>query len=195
MMPASTAKLDDLSLKSQLKSSQLNQITTELDLVMIALAAIAQVSRGEITQIAQDLQLESLVLDWLNEWPLSRSTPPQQLDVEQLKALVLIVNRLAQAHQALVRQNINYWQQTIQSDRLPLQSPSLAEYIGNFITIYQTRRGKETSPSFDTLSDAAMSLLLELLFYGSPKGHQLLWGALLQRSDSAVIAPVQFKPV
>jgi hypothetical protein len=187
MMPASNAKLDDLSLKSQLNLSQLNEITTELDLVMIALAALTQISRVEMTKIAQDLQLDSIVLDWLNEWPLGRSTAPKQLDVEQIRALVLIANYLAREHQTKVRQNINYWQQTVQLDRLPLQSPSLAEYIGNFITMYQTRLGKEASQSFDTLSDAALTLLIELLFYGSPNGHQRLWGALLQRSDSTVV--------
>jgi Protein of unknown function (DUF3038) len=182
MMPASTPKLDDLSLKSKLDSSQLNQITTELDLVMIALAALVKIDRAEMTQIAQDLQLESSLVDWLNEWPIDRATAIEQLDLQQLRAIVLIANHLAQAHQTLVRQTIDDWQQTIQSAQLPLQSPSLATYIGNFITIYQTRFGRKTTHSFEALSAAALNLLIELLFYGSPKGHQRLWGAVLQRS-------------
>jgi hypothetical protein len=182
MMPASTPKLDDLLLKSKLDSSQLNQIATELDLVMIALAALIQIDRVEMKQIAQELQLESIVLDWLDRWPMDRSTSIEQLNPEQLRAIVLIANSLAQTHQTLIRQTIDYWQQTIKSAQLPLQSPSLAKYISNFITIYQTRLGRNTSHSFEALSEAALNLLVELLFYGSPKGHQRLWGAVLKRS-------------
>jgi hypothetical protein len=187
MMPASTPKLDDLSLKSKPDSSQLNQITTKLDLVMIALAAITRIDRVAMKQIAQDLQLETIVVDWLDEWPLDRATSIAQLNVEQIRSIVLIANHLARSHQSLVRQTINDWQQTVQSDRLPLQSPSLADYIGNFITIYQTRLGRETSQSFEALSEAALTLLVDLLFYGSPNGHQRLWRAILQRSH--VVSP------
>jgi Protein of unknown function (DUF3038) len=189
MMPASTPKLDDLSLKSKLDSSQLHKIATELDLVMIALAALTQINRVEVKQIAQDLQLESIVLDWLNEWPLSKAPPHQQLNTEQLQSVVLIAHRLAQEHQILVRKNINYWQQTVQYNQLPLQSPSLADYIGSFIKIYQTRFGDQADQSFEILSDAALTLLVGLLFYGSPNGHQRLWEALLQRAHSVVIPP------
>jgi hypothetical protein len=181
MMPASTSKLNDLSLKSKPDSSQLNQISKKLDLVMIALAALTRIDRVAIKQIAQDLQLEAIVFDWLEEWPLDRATLITQLDVEQIRSIVLIANQVAHTHQTLVRQTINDWQQIVQSDRLPLQSPSLADYIGNFITIYQTRLGRETSQSFEALSEAALNLLIELLFYGSPNGHQRLWGAILQR--------------
>ncbi len=189
MMPASTPKLDDLPLESKLDSSQLHKIATELDLVMIALVALTQVNQAEIKQIAQDLQLESIDLGWVNEWPLGQSISPQQLDIKQLRALVLIANSLAQAHQILVRRNINYWQQTVQYHQLPLQSPSLADYIGSFIKIYQDRRGGEASQSFEVLSDTALNLLIGLLFYGSANGHQRLWAALLQRSGSRVIPP------
>jgi hypothetical protein len=192
MMPASNPKLDDLLLKSRLDSSQLNQMNIELELVTIALAALTQIERVAMRQIAEDLQLESIVGDWLDEWPLvgvaspleNRVSSHKQLDVEQLRAVVSIVNHVAQTHQALVRQTIYHWQQTIRAAQLPLQSPPLAEYINNFITIYQTRLGRDKIPSFESLSTAALTLSIELLFYGSPNGHQRLWGALLQRSRS-----------
>jgi Protein of unknown function (DUF3038) len=189
MMPASTPKLDDLLVTSKLDSAQLNKITTELDLVAIAIVALTRVDRVKMQQTAQDLHLESIVSDWLNEWSLGRSIAGKQLDVQQLRALVLIINHLAREYQPLVRQNIIYWQQTIQSNLLPLQSPSLADYIGNFITTYQTRLGRETHQSFEALSDAALNLLIDLLFYSSPTGHQRLWSALLQRSHSRVVPP------
>jgi Protein of unknown function (DUF3038) len=184
MMPASTPKLDDLALKSKLDSSQLNKIITELDLVTIAISALIPVDRVRIEQIAKDLQLESIGLDWLNEWFMSEAAKRRQIEPEQLQAIVLIVSQLATDRQKLIRQNISNWQQTVRYNQLPLQSPSLADYLGNFITIYQDRLGKHASQSFELLSEAALNLSIDLLFYSSPNGHQRLWGALLQRSQS-----------
>jgi Protein of unknown function (DUF3038) len=189
MMPASTPKLDDLLVKSKLDSSQLSNITTELNLVAIAIVALTHSDRVKLQQTAEDLHLESIVSDWLNEWSSGQSTSNKHLDIQQLRALVLIINHLAREYQSLIRQNISYWQQTVRSNLLPLQSPSLADYIGNFITIYQTRLGRETNQSFESLSEAALNLLIGLLFYSSPTGHQRLWSALLQRSHPRVVPP------
>ena len=188
MMPASNPKLDDLSLTSKLDSSQLHKIATELDLVAIALAALTRIEQVEMRQVAADLQVESIVSGWVDKWSPDRFSSSGQLDLQQLRALVSIVHRLAIAHQALVRRNITYWQQTVQADRLPLQSPLLADYLNNFMTIYQAHLGSEAW-SFEAISAAALTLLLELLFYGGATGHQRLWVALLQRSQSAVIPP------
>jgi Protein of unknown function (DUF3038) len=185
MMPASTPKLDDLALKSQLIPSQLHEIILELDMVTIAIAALTPIDRVKIEQIAKDLQLESSGLDWLNEWFLSTVTARRHLAPEQLRAIVLIVSQLARDRQTLIRQNISNWQQTIRYNQLPLQSPSLADYIGNFITIYQDRLGQHADMSFELLSELALNLSIDLLFYSSPNGHQRLWGAVLERSGSA----------
>jgi hypothetical protein len=187
MMPASTPKLDELSLTSHLDSSQLDRITMDLDTIAIAIAALTQIDRVEMRQIAQDLQLESIASDWLNEWSLQQPPAYDRLDVQQLRAVVLIVNHLAQLHQTLVRRTIGYWQQTIKYAQLPIQSPALADYIGNFITIYQARHGRQTSQSVEFLSSTALNLSIGLLFYSSPNGHQRLWEALLQRSHSSFV--------
>lgn len=184
MMPASTPKLADLALKSQLDPHQLHQMEIELDLVTIAIAALTPLERVRIEQIAKDLQLESLGLDWLCEWLMSRVTPSRQLAPEQLRALVLVLGQLARDRQTLIRQNISNWQQTLRNNQLPLQSPSLADYIGNFITIYQDRVDREAARSFELLSESALNLSIDLLFYSSATGHQRLWGALLQRVRS-----------
>jgi hypothetical protein len=185
IMPASTPKLGDLALQSQLIPSQLQKIITELDLVTIAIVALTPVDRVRIEQIAKDLQLELSSLDWLTEWFGSNVGSWRQLAPEQLRQLVLIVSQLARDRQTLIRQNISNWQQTVRYNQLPLQSPSLADYIGNFITIYQDRLGKHADMSFELLSEVALNLSIDLLFYSSPNGHQRLWGALLERSRSA----------
>ncbi len=188
-MPASTPKLDDLLLTSKLDSSQLERITAELDAITIALAALVPLDRLQMQQIAQDLQLEPLVSDWIAQWSVDRQRGHSpELNIPQIRALVVIVNYLAQMHQDLIRRNLNYWQQTVQSDQLPLQSPVLADYIGNFITMYQARLGRDTNESFEALTVTALNLLVGLLFYGSPNGHQRLWVALLKRSHSTIVS-------
>jgi hypothetical protein len=183
MMPASTAQWDDLSIESQLDSSRLPKIIIELELVTIAVVALAQIDRLEIWQTAQELQVESMAIEWLHEWPDLQSPPTKPIDFPQIQARIAIVSHLAHKYQTVVRQNMNYWQQIVQVDRLPL------EYMGNFIKIYQTRLGAETMPSLEALSQAALNLLIELLFYGNTSGNHRLWGTLLQRSHSTDTPP------
>lgn len=189
-MPGSIAKLDDLSVAAPLDSSQLHQLNLELELVTIAMVALAQVDQLEIGQIAQDLQVEPLVADWIATWPDRQFTRHHQLDLHQIRSLVLVVDRLAHQYQSVVRQSISDWQHLTQADRLAIESPSLAEYIGNFIKIYQVRLNAEQAHSLEELAQAALNLLLELLFYGGTNGHHRLWQALLQRSHAATIPPI-----
>ncbi len=189
MMPASTAKWDDLSIESPLNSSQLHQISLELELVTIAIAALTRIDRVEIEQIAQELQVVSTIADWLNEWPDRQISSSQQIDLAQIRSRISIVHHLAQKYQTVVRQNMNYWQQIVQFNRLPVESPALADYIDNFINIYQTRLDREIIHSTEELSQAALNLLIELLFYSSTNGHLRLWNALLHRSHSTSTPP------
>jgi hypothetical protein len=186
-MSASTAKWDDLSIDSDLTASQLNNIATQLDSIASALVALTQIDATEMRQTAQKLQLESILVDWLNGWASRQTNPTDRIDVEQMRALVSISSHLAREYQDLVRRNLIYWAQTIEHHQLPLQSPSLADYISNFITIYQNRTGNPLNLSFEALTESALTLLLELLFYSSPNGPQRLWDALLQRSQNRVI--------
>jgi hypothetical protein len=203
MMPASTAKWEDLSIEPssrpanelQIDSDQQHKMNLELELVLIAITALAQIDRLEIGQIAKDIDVQAILTDWLQTWPHVKFTPARQLDLAQLRLLVSIVNRLAHKYQMVVRQAMTDWHQIVQVDRLPLESPSLAAYIDNFIIIYQVRLGDQTrdseaTHSVESLSQAALNLLIELLFYGSSNGHQRLWQALLQRSQATVIPPI-----
>jgi hypothetical protein len=184
MMPASTPKLDDLALKSKLDAAQFNKIITELDFVTIAIAAITPVDRLRIEQLTRDLQLESIGSDWIEQWFVGAVAARSQIAAAQLRAIVLIIGQLARDRQTLVRQNISNWQQTVRHNQLPLQSPSLADYIGNFITIYQSRFGNNADLSFELLSETALNLSIDLLFYSSPNGDRRLWEGLWQRSQS-----------
>ncbi len=179
-MSASTVKWEDLSLNSNLNSAQLEQIASQLDLVTIALLALTQIGAVGIRQAAQELKLESIVTKWVNGSPSDRH---EQLNVGEVKSLVLIISHLAQQHQILMRQNITDWEQTIQDCR-SVQESSLADYISNFIKIYQDRTHNVRNLSTAVLSEAALNILVQLLLYSSPNGHQRLWGALLHRAGT-----------
>lgn len=198
-MPASTIKWEDLPNELPIDSDQLHKMNLELELVMIAITALAQIDRQEIGHIADEIDLQRILADWRREWPQVKFTGAKQLDLAQLRLLVSIVNRLARKYQMVVRQTMTDWQQIAQVDRLPLESPSLAAYIDNFTIIYQARLSDEAmdsaaTHSFESLSQAALNLLIELLFYGGNNGHQLLWQALLQRSQATVIPPIPIQP-
>ena len=194
-MPASTIKWEDLPIELSINPDQLHKMNLELELVMIAITALAQIDRLEIGQIAKDVDVQAILADWLQVWPQVKFIPARQLDLPQLRLLVSIVSRLAHKYQMVVRQTMTDWQQIVQVDRLPLESPSLAAYIDNFMIIYQVRLGdqsrdSEATHSFESLSQAALNLLIELLFYGGNNGHQRLWQALLQRSQATLIPPI-----
>jgi hypothetical protein len=198
-MPASTAKWDDLVLNTELDRPQLERMAENLETIAIALVALTQIGKAEIDDAVRDLHLEASGLppapnlgsQWIESWLVPTTKSRQQLDVKELRVLVLVISRLAQEYQALIRRNISYWEQTIEYRQLPLQSPSLADYISNFIKIYQQRSSKSTDLSIDSLSDAALGLTIELLFYSSPAGHKRLWLALLQRSHLPATSTAQ----
>jgi hypothetical protein len=198
-MAASTAKWDDLVLNTELDRPQLERMAENLETIAIALVALTQVGKAEIDDAARDLHLEASGLppapDLVSEWIESWSSPPtkscQQLDVKELRVLVLVISHLAQEYQTPIRRNISYWEQTIEYRQLPLQSPSLADYIINFIRLYRGRGNKSTDLSIEDLSDAALGLTIELLFYSSRAGHKRLWNALLQRSHLLATSTAQ----
>jgi Protein of unknown function (DUF3038) len=189
-MPASTAKWDALVLNTEIDRPQLERMVENLETIATALVALTQIGKAEIDGAARDLELEAsglppaptLVSGWIESWSFPPTRSRQQLDVKELRVLVLVISHLAKEYQTLIRRNISYWEQTIEYCQLPLQSPALADYISNFIKLYQERSSKPTDLSIEDLSDAALALTIELLFYSSPAGHKRLWNVLLQRS-------------
>lgn len=189
-MTASTVKWDDLVLNTELDRSQLERMAENLETIASALVALTQIGKTEIERAASELHLETsslpsatiMLSEWIESWSLPPTKSRQQLDVKELRVLVLVISYLAQEHQTLIRRNISYWERTIEYRQLPLQSPSLADYISNFIKLYQERSSKPVDLSIEDLSDAALGLTIELLFYSSPAGHKRLWNALLHRS-------------
>lgn len=177
------------SLANQPDPDQLDNIKAQLDLVLLALEALAGIGSEAMLQAAANLNLESIVADRVALWRLRQSSPlrkgqggRKKLDVEEARALVLICCRLATDHQELIRRAVTLLEQITEQNREPHQVSLLGDYLDAFHNTYQERMedGNEVAP--DVLTQLALKLLIDLLFYSAPNGPRRLWLALIDRT-------------
>jgi hypothetical protein len=179
---------DDLPLANQPDPTQLDNIKAQLDLVLLALEALANVSSEAILQAAANLNLTSVVSDRVSLWRLRQSSPlrrgqgRKRLDVEEARALVLIICHLAKQHQELIRRGVTLLEQLTEQNREPHQAALLGDYLDSFSNTYQERMDDGENLSSEQLTHLALKLLIDLLFYSAPNGSRRLWLALLDRS-------------
>ena len=172
--------------------TQLENIKTQLDLVLLALEALADIGSDAMLQAATQLDLEAKVPDRVSLWRLRQSNPlrkgeggRKKLDVEEARALVLIICYLAKQHQETIRRAVALLEQAAATASEPHKVALLGDYLDAFSNIYQERMADD-GVSTDSLSHLALKLLIDLLFYSSPKGHRRLWLALLDRSQQEI---------
>ncbi|MCP2731626.1 DUF3038 domain-containing protein [Limnofasciculus baicalensis] len=182
----STNLLEDLPLGSTPDSIQLDNIKTQLDLVLLGLEALAGIGSEEMLQAATDLKLESMVSDRVGLWRLRQSNPMRKssggrkkLDVEEARSLVLIICYLAKQHQELIRRAVTLLEQMAEQNSPPHRAALLGDYLDKFSNTYQDRMEEGENVSPNLLNQLALKLLIDLLFYSSPNGHRRLWLALL----------------
>lgn len=179
---------EELTLASQPDPSQLDNIKAQLDLVLLALETLAHVSSEAILQAAANLNLTDVVADRVSLWRLRQSSPlrrgqgRKRLDVEEARALVLIICYLAKEQQELIRRAVTLLEQLTEQNKEPHQAALLGDYLDAFSNTYQERMedGDTTPP--EQLTHLALKLLIDLLFYSAPNGSRRLWLALLDRS-------------
>ncbi|MEB3338549.1 MAG: DUF3038 domain-containing protein [Leptolyngbyaceae bacterium] len=173
----------------QVDPVQLDNIKAQLDLVLLALEALAGIGSEAMLQAAVDLNLEEMVADRVALWRLRQSSPlrkgqggRKKLDVEEARSLTLISCHLAKQHQELIRRAVALLEQLTAQNREPHQAALLGDYLDAFSNTYQNRMedGENTAP--DTLTHLALKLLIDLLFYSSPSGPRRLWLALLGKN-------------
>ena len=187
--PTSTSIPEELTLGASPEPSQLDNIKAQLDLVLLALEAFAGIGSEAILQAATALDLESVVADRVALWRLRQSSPlrkgqggRKKLDVDEARSLVLISCHLAKQHQAQIRQAVALLEELTAQNREPHRAALLGDYLDNFSNTYQDRMEAGDSTSSKQLTQLALKLLIDLLFYSSPNGHRRLWLALLDRS-------------
>jgi hypothetical protein len=169
---------------------ELENIKCHLDLVLLALEAIANIGSEAIIQAAQDLHLESMIGDRLTLWRLRSSNPKRKtsggrkkLDVEEALSLVLIICYLANQHQELLRRGVSLLEQVTEQNESPHQTALLGNYLDRFINYYQERINPSHNISPESLAHLAWKLLSDLLFYSGQNGHRLLWVAIFDAAQ------------
>lgn len=190
--PIPTPQWEELN-QTKPNPAQLDNIKTQLDLVLLALEALAGIGSEAMLQAATDLNLESKVPDRVALWRLRQSNPlrkgeggRKKLDVEEARALVLISCYLAKQHQELIRRAVALLEQVAQNNGEPHKAALLGDYIDAFTNIYQERMEDDDQISTDVLASFALKILIDLLFYSGSGGHRRFWLALLDRSEKGL---------
>lgn len=185
--PTPTLQWEELT-HTQPNPAQLDNIKTQLDLVLLALEALAGIGSEAMLQAATQLNLESKVPDRVALWRLRQSNPlrkgeggRKKLDVEEARSLVLIICYLAKQHQELIRRAVALLEQVAEGE--PHRAGLLGDYLDAFSNTYQERMKDDDNVSTDVLAQVALKLLIDLLFYSGPGGYRRLWLALLDRSQ------------
>ncbi|NJR64181.1 MAG: DUF3038 domain-containing protein [Leptolyngbyaceae cyanobacterium CRU_2_3] len=182
---------DELTLATQPNPAQLDNIKAQLDLVLLALEALAGIGSEAMLQAAADLGLTDVVADRVSLWRLRQSSPlrrgqgRKRLDVEEARSLVLIICHLAKQHQELIRRAVALLEQMTEQNREPHTAELLGDYLDRFSNTYQERMEDDEATSSKDLTYLALKLLIDLLFYSAPSGTRRLWMALLDRSSHA----------
>ena len=182
----------ELAQARQPDPSQLDNIKAQIDLVLLALEVLTQISSEAMLQAATELNLNDLVADRVALWRLRQSSPlrrgqgRKRMDVEEARALVLIVHHLAKQHQELIRRAVALLEQLTEQNRAPHEAALLGDYLDNFSNAYEERMEADPPPPSAQLSHLALKLLIDLLFYSAPSGSRRLWMALLDRSLSGI---------
>jgi len=179
---------EDLTLSSPPDSIQLENMNCQRWAIFWALKALTEIDEEAILCAATQLNLPSTVGEKLPNLALfanSTAKDPgetQQLDVDDLRSLVLIICYLAKQHQELIRRAVALLEQLSEEKRELRQAALLSDYIDRFSKLYSEGRKHDFSESHDTLTHLALKLLMDLLFYSTPGSHRRLWSTLLERS-------------
>lgn len=187
--PPPTPSWEELPLNQTPDPLALDNIKTQLDLLLLALEALAGIGSEAMLQAATDLNLESMVSDRVSLWRLRQSNPlrkssggRKKLDVEEARSLVLIICHLAKQHQELIRRAVALLEQMAEQNQEPHHAALLGDYLDTFSNTYQERMEQGENVSPDWLTQLALKLMIDLLFYSGPNGHRRLWLALLERA-------------
>lgn len=169
---------------------QLQSIKAQLDLVLLALESLTGLGSEAMLAAAAHLDLSDLLSDRVNLWRLRQASPlrkgqgRKKLDIDEARALVLVITHLAHAHQETIRSAVAQLEKALDQGRPPHRVAILGNYLDAFANAYQDRMEADLTPSPEALNSLALKLLVDLLFYSGQGGSRKLWLALLDRSQA-----------
>lgn len=177
------------NLSTDLSAAQLTSLKAQLDLVLMAVESLTNIGSDAVLAAAKELRLSAVLSDRVGLWRLRQSSPlrkgqgRKKLDIEEARALVLVVCRLALAHHDQIRQAVARLEELSAQNEPPHRAAILGDYLDNFNNLYGDRM-TDPIPDADILTQLSLRLLIDLLFYSAPGGERQLWLALLDRADS-----------
>ena len=184
--------MDNLSVENlsadSVSSAQLSSIKAQLDLVLMAIEALTDIGSDAVLMAAKELALSKTLSDRVGLWRLRQSSPlrkgqgRKKLDIEEARALVLVVCHLAKTHHGLIRQAVAKLEALTASGEPPHRAAVLGDYLDNFNNMYGDRMA-DPDLQTDVLTQLSLRLLVDLLFYSAPGGERQLWLALLDRAQ------------
>jgi len=163
--------------------------------LLLALEALTGLGSEAMLMAARQLHLQDLVGDRVTLWRLRQASPlrkgqgRKKLDVEEARALVLISSYLAQQQCDRIRDAVACLEESTEQGHPPHRTAILGDYLDRFSNTYQDRMQDVAPLTPDDLSQLALTLLIDLLFYSSPGGERRLWLALLDRTTHPCPAP------
>lgn len=171
-----------------LSAEQLRSIKAQLDLVLMAVEALTDIGSDAVLSVAKELQLEETLSDRVGLWRLRQSSPlrkgqgRKKLDIEEARALVLVVCQLARGYHQQIRQAVAKLEQLSVAGEPPHRAAVLGDYLDNFNNMYCDRMA-DPNLQTDILTQLSLRLLIDLLFYSAAGGERQLWLALIDRAQ------------
>ena len=171
----------------KLSTAQLSSVKAQLDLVLMSVEALTNIGSDAVLLTAKELQLEALLGDRVGLWRLRQSSPlrkgqgRKKLDIEEARALVLVICRLATNHHDKIRLAVARLEQLSADGEPPHHAAVLGDYLDNFNNMYCDRMS-DPDVSTDVLTQLSLRLLIDLLFYSAAGGERQLWLALIDRA-------------
>ncbi|MGL5081383.1 MAG: DUF3038 domain-containing protein [Microcoleaceae cyanobacterium] len=165
-----------LQLTAEPELQQLTQITRQLELTLVALLAIIEITLEELQAIATQGNLtlkDRLEPDGKMETVLT---------VDEARSLALLICHVANQRQPQIRQAVTLLEQHTQQGNDLSQSALLQNYLVRF---QQSWKHQSPLSSIDLLEPLALKLLIDLLFCSSLESPPWFWSALVERQLQA----------
>jgi Protein of unknown function (DUF3038) len=158
---------------------------TQLDLLMLAIEALDLTGSEAILAVSQELQLQSIIRHRVALWrlrstnPMRRLSQRQPMNLQEAKALTLIICNLARRLTVVLRQLVLAQPQP---DSGMANSAQLQDYLDRYRSLFRSRMNHRRTiglyDSDDALDQLAMAQLTRLLFCTGTAGIQRLWISL-----------------
>ncbi|MFS8885209.1 DUF3038 domain-containing protein [Synechococcus sp. H70.2] len=165
-------------------------IKAQLDLLLLGLESLSGEISEAVLAAAKTLNLEEHLGDRVALWRLRNANPlrrtsggHKKVEIEEARALAKVIAYLAAQQQARIRSTLEQLEAALKQELSPFRQPLVGDYLGEFISHYRSRMVDGDVRDEDSLAELALRILIELLFYSSPRGAERLWKALLSRPE------------